>query len=75
MKCPFCETEMLQGYFQTGAAIWSERKHKLSLNPDSKEKYAFRLKVPLTTPNSIESWCCPNCKKLIIDTSEYEHRL
>ena len=31
MKCPFCDTEMLQGYLNCGLVIWSTRKHKLSL--------------------------------------------
>ena len=49
MKCPFCNTEMIPGYLNSGAAIWSERKHKISMLPE--------------------------CKKIIIDGSDYENNL
>ena len=75
MKCPFCNTEMIRGYLNCGNAIWSERKHKISTLPDNKEKYALKLDVPLLSPNQIESDCCPNCKRIIIDASEYENNL
>ena len=75
MKCPFCNTEMLHGYLNCGTAIWSERKHKLSLLPDGKESYALHLKNPMMSPHHIESHCCPKCKKMIIDTADYENNL
>ena len=75
MKCPFCGTEMLHGYLNCGTAIWSERKHKISTKPDSKEKYALHLEVPMMSPHQIESDCCPKCKKLIVDTTDYENNL
>ena len=75
MKCPFCDTEMLHGYLNCGNAIWSERKHKISTNPDSKEKFALLLGVPIMSPHQIESDCCPKCKRLIINISDYENNL
>ena len=75
MKCPFCNTEMLHGYLNCGNTIWSERKHRISTNPDGKEKFALRLGVPMMSPHQIESDCCPKCKRLIIDTSDYENNL
>ncbi len=75
MKCPFCNTEMLSGYLNCGNAIWSERKHKISTLPDGKEKYAMHLEVPLMSPHHIESLCCLNCKKIIIDVSGFENNL
>lgn len=75
MKRPYCNTEMIQGYLNCGSVIWSERKHKISTLPDSKEKYTLHLGAPIVSPNHIESYCCPNCKKLIIDTSNYENNL
>ena len=75
MKCPYCETEMLFGYLNCGAAIWSELKHKLSLLPNDNEKYAFHLKAPMLTPHYIDSYCCPKCKKIILDAAEYQHNL
>jgi len=75
MKCPYCGAEMLHGYLSSGAAIWSERKHKISIIPNSKEKYALHLGYPFLFLNHVESYCCPKCKKIIIDASEYENNL
>lgn len=75
MMCPFCNTEMIHGFLNSGAAIWSERKHKISMLPDGKEKYALKLGTPLMSPHHIESYCCPECKKIIVDSSEYENNL
>ena len=75
MKCPFCNSEMLHGYLNSGAAIWSERKHKISMLPDGKENYALKLGTPLMSPHHVESYCCPKCKKIIIDSSDYENNL
>ena len=75
MKCPFCDVEMLHGWLNCGGVIWSERKHKLSIMPDGKEKYALYLEVPLLSPNQVESDCCPKCKRIIVDASGYEHKL
>ncbi len=74
MKCPFCNIEMLFGYLNCGLAIWSERKHKLSVLPSSKEKYALHLGQPISM-NYVESYCCPKCKRIIIDSSNYENNL
>lgn len=74
-KCPFCNTEMLHGYLNVGNAIWSERKHKLSTNPDAKERYALALSVPMMSPHHIECDCCPKCKRIIIDSSEYNNNM
>ena len=73
MKCPYCNTDMIHGYLNTGMTIWSERKHKISLLPDGNEMYALRLKHPMLSPHQVESYCCPKCKKLIIAIDKYEH--
>ena len=75
MKCPFCDTEMISGYLNCGNAIWSERKHKMSTLPDSKEKYALHLPVPIVFFNQVKSDCCPKCKRIIIDATDYENNL
>lgn len=75
MKCPFCNTEMIRGYLNCGITLWSERKHKISLLPDGNEKYALHLSQPMLFPHHVESFCCPNCKKIIIDTADYENNL
>ena len=75
MKCPYCDVEILHGYLQGGMMIWSEKKHTISLLPNKKEKYALYLNAPIVSPNSIESDCCPQCKKIIIDSSIYGNNL
>lgn len=75
MKCPYCDIEMLHGYLNCGNAIWSERKHKISTLPDGKEKYALHLETPMLSPHQIESYCCTNCKRIIIETEDYENNL
>jgi hypothetical protein len=75
MKCPFCDVEMLHGYLNCGAAIWSQRKHKLSMLPDGKEIYALHLETPMLSANYVESDCCPKCKRIILDASGYENNL
>ena len=75
MHCPYGETEMIKGYLNCGAALFSERKHKLSLLPDGKERYALRLQNPMFSPHHVEGYCCPKCKKLVIGTEIYENNL
>ena len=75
MKCPYCNEEMLHGYLNCGNTVWSERKHKMSTLPDGKEKYALHLDVPLLHPHHVESDCCPQCHRIIIDASAYESNL
>ena len=38
-------------------------------------KYALHLGVPMLSPHQIESDCCPKCKRLIVDISNYENNL
>ena len=75
MKCPFCNTEMLHGYLNSGSVIWSVKENFLSTQPDWKEKYAFHLGTSSFIPHQTESFCCPKCKKLIIDVSPYRNNL
>lgn len=75
MNCPFCGAKMLEGYLKCGAAIWSERKHWISVRPNEEEKYALRLKQPIFSPHQIKSNCCPQCKKIVIDAAGYENGL
>lgn len=44
-------------------------------SPGWGEQYALRLKQPLLAPHHVESDCCPNCKRLIIDAAAYESNL
>ena len=75
MICPKCNIEMLSGYLSTGGAIWSDKKHRISINPGSKEKYALKLGVPFMSLHNVESFLCPRCKTIIIDSSNYENNI
>ena len=75
MKCPYCNVDMLSGFLNCGNVIWSERKHKISTLPGRKEKYALNLEVPMLSPHHVESYCCPVCKKIILDASNYDNNL
>lgn len=75
MKCPYCDTEMLLGCLHVSNAIWSEKENKMLLAPCKNEKYALYLKLPFSNPNRVESYCCPGCKKIIIDAAGYPHNL
>ena len=66
---------MIHGYLNCGLTLWSERKHKISLLPDAKEKYALHLGTPLLSPHHVESDCCPKCKRIILDSSDFENNL
>lgn len=75
MICPFCNIEMIHGYLNCGMTLWSERKHKISLLPDEKERYTLNLGQPILAPHHVESDCCPKCKRIILDSSDYENDL
>ncbi|MGN0316260.1 MAG: PF20097 family protein [Fusicatenibacter sp.] len=72
MKCPYCNVEMIHGYLNCGTTIWSEKKHRISCLPNSKEQFALHLRAPYLTPHHIESDCCPKCKRIIINAADYE---
>ena len=42
MKCPYCDVEILHGYLNCGATLWSERKHKMSLLQDEKKQHGLK---------------------------------
>ena len=75
VNCPYCNVAMLHGYLNCEQTIWSERKHKISFLPNGVEKYTLRLVKPWWSPHHVESYCCPKCKKIIIDASYYENNL
>lgn len=43
---------MRQGWFQCGMALWSEKKHALTLNPGPEEAYALSLGKTMFSPPS-----------------------
>lgn len=75
MKCPFCDVDMIHGYLNCGEIIWSTKKHKMSLNVGDEEKYALQLGRPMISPHHVESACCPKCKRIIIDSSQYDNNI
>lgn len=75
MKCPYCGVEMIPGYLNCGAVLWSEKKHKVSLTTDGKELYALQLRKPLMSPHHVQSDLCPRCKRIILDSSGYDSNI
>ena len=80
MKCPFCGTEMMQGYlYHQNHMLWSTKKHKISSFPNKKEEqyalYKSFWERLFKKPEPVESVCCPNCKRIIIDSTNYENNL
>lgn len=71
--CPYCNIEMIRGYLNTCATIWSENSHLISLLPGRNEKYALKLGTPLFSAHTIESDFCTQCKRIIIDASKYKN--
>lgn len=72
MKCPYCGEEMKHGYLHTGMTLWSEKRHKLTLTPEENECFALQLGRPMVSPHQIESDYCPECQRIIIDSSLYK---
>ncbi|OZV13758.1 hypothetical protein CIW83_02125 [Tissierella sp. P1] len=67
MKCPYCGEEMKRGF------IYGDR-YSLKWIPEEKDKglifqwFARGIKLSdASMNNSVESFCCKNCKKIIID--------
>ena len=75
MKCPFCDIEMMHGYLNCGMILWSTKKHKISFLTNEEEKYALSLGRPMVSPHHIESDYCPRCKRIIIDSSNYDSNI
>ena len=75
MNCPYCGVEMIHGYLNCGMTLWSTKKHKISLLIDNDEKYALQLGRPMVSPHHVESDCCPKCKRIIIDSSDYMNNI
>ena len=75
MNCPVCDLEMIPGYLNCGAALWSDHKHKMSLIPKQTERYALYLGTPMLTAHTIESYCCPKCKRIILNGAGYPNNL
>ncbi len=73
MKCPYCDIEMLDGFFLAPWMIW--RESPTGWIPPKKGKYAMYLRMPWSTPNNVPSTCCSKCKRIIIDSSSYENNL
>jgi len=65
MKCPFCNTEMKQGWLTSkGRILWSQKENKISIIKGKNDIYPqgstfFEPKIP--------TYCCEKCKKMILD--------
>ena len=67
MNCPYCDSEMQKGYINSSYALarWYAEGEKPKMTP---AKSGTRLSDSLTLgTQSIESYHCDKCKKIIID--------
>ena len=65
MNCPYCESEMEQGFIQGArGVIWSKHKKRLSL-------LAVDDDIDVTSGfwfgGHADAYLCRNCKKILID--------
>ncbi|OUQ39490.1 PF20097 family protein [Faecalibacterium sp. An122] len=75
MDCPFCHTPMHEGYLTIGGpALWTAQSHPLTLLPYPDETYALQLGQCWFGPHRIASFCCPQCKRIILDASPYPNK-
>jgi len=74
MKCPFCGEDMVKGYVNVEGMMFSENKHKMFLTPSDGEKYADNVKARIVFDH-YDAECCPKCKKLIVDISDFKSNI
>ncbi|MBU5484357.1 hypothetical protein KQI86_08450 [Clostridium sp. MSJ-11] len=69
MKCPYCEGEMKRGFIRG-------EKYSLKWVPEEKKNAIFLSLVKgiklsnLYDTDGVESFCCENCKKILIDIED-----
>ena len=65
MVCPYCNTEMKEGYIQSsGLVFWGEKKHKFIFIPEE-ALGEVSVTVPNFTGTSAKSDYCPKCEVII----------
>lgn len=72
MNCPCCGNEMEPGYIQCRDGVyWSRKRRAVPALPPLKHN-SIRLGTPdeinpFAGGYAVEVYCCPDCKKMVID--------
>jgi hypothetical protein len=67
MKCPYCDSEMEQGYLQgPGGVFWSEKSKRFFLYPREQNGDVV-IAGSWERSSGDDAWLCRNCGKMIID--------
>ena len=70
MNCPYCGCEMEKGYITSDARSIAWRKENFESAIVSKNSDGVQLSKKFIGACTIDnSYCCKNCKKIIIDFS------
>ena len=70
MTCPYCNSEMTQGFVQSARQIFfSTKKHRFHFL--AREGEQILTKHSWTAP-TCKALCCTQCKKVILDYSDAE---
>ena len=70
MKCPYCNSEMTDGYIQSARAIiFTTEPHTVQFWPSKKTGEFWVSSNNWTAPICV-AYHCPECKKIIVDYTE-----
>lgn len=67
MKCPYCNSEMIEGYVQSSEHMYFNKGSKARFFASGDLKSKSLTKISLRAP-SIKGYMCENCGKIILDT-------
>ena len=65
MKCPYCGKEMEQGYIKSPQQIFWNKDKDLGPQGESSIKLSGKFWHGFFNGYSVESYYCPDCKKII----------
>ena len=66
MKCPYCNTEMVEGFVQSSEQIFFNRGKKARFFASGDIRSRSLTKLSLRAPNA-KGYLCERCGKIIID--------
>ena len=75
MKCPCGNAERIRGHLNCGTVLGRNKKHKLSPAADDAEQYALKLEKTAVSLLHAGHDLCPECKRIMIDSSNYKNNL
>lgn len=61
MKCPFCNTTMMEGYLKAGRYVQFQEME------DGKKAQEYLLAKSFMGDAKMEGFLCPSCRKAILD--------